>query len=234
MWNEHIIAYWAKRIGLEPNDFEGKGLTIHFIPLEHPRLFIYRFGERTMVLLPDNTPSAIQETTHALSDDSDETITAAFSALQPTFRYTDPIYFWKGEPPVVQNDAIRILTHDDAALFDELQATCSEEDRDLAEISIEDIAPHGYFVDDKLVSVASLLEETEDIVDIGVITHPDYRRRGFSVALTKAVTAWALAQGKDVQYTSQNTNLASINVAEKSGFTLFMTETVYGIEGLAD
>lgn len=47
----------------------------------------------------------------------------------------------------------------------------------------------GAFVDDRLVAMAATHFATPDVVEIGnIVTHPDYRRRGFASACTSALT----------------------------------------------
>jgi RimJ/RimL family protein N-acetyltransferase len=57
--------------------------------------------------------------------------------------------------------------------------------------------------------------------EVGIHTHPDYRRRGLATAVVAAAAAHALSQGYDeVGWHCGEENVGSQGVAEKVGFTL--------------
>ena len=54
----------------------------------------------------------------------------------------------------------------------------------------------------------------------GVITHPDYRKRGYSTRIVSHCIAKILEQGKDAILSTAETNVSMITAAKKAGFIL--------------
>jgi GNAT superfamily N-acetyltransferase len=58
--------------------------------------------------------------------------------------------------------------------------------------------------------------------DVGLVTHPDHRGRGLATRVAGTMLAWARDEGYGLaRYRALATNLASLRVAEKLGFTPF-------------
>lgn len=74
-----------------------------------------------------------------------------------------------------------------------------------------------------LVAAASAYEHS-GFVDPGVLTHPDYRRRGFGSAALHALCQWAIRQERVLQYRCNQENAASRRLALRLGFTQFSTQ----------
>jgi len=130
---------------------------------------------------------------------------------------------------VTPSEDIRPLGAADAALLDALKDACMPQEREVSLITIDDPLVVGYFEDGVLLGVASLLEKSRTIVDIGILTHPQYRGLKIAKRLTRDLRDRALAQGKIVQYIYQEANIASKSVAQAVGFELFLIEEGYGL-----
>lgn len=78
----------------------------------------------------------------------------------------------------------------------------------------------GAFVDGRLVAMASSFFVGERFEDIGVITEPEHRGRGLSVACAGALCEDILARGRRPTWGTSPDNTASLRVAEKLGFVL--------------
>lgn len=74
-----------------------------------------------------------------------------------------------------------------------------------------------------LVAAASAYERT-GFVDPGVLTHPDFRGRGFGSAAVHAVCEWAIRQNRIMQYRCNRENPASMGLARRLGFTQFVVQ----------
>ena len=118
--------------------------------------------------------------------------------------------------------AARRLTIEDRAAFEGFQADASEQDRDDAFVEIDHWAVFGCFDGDRLVSAASVcLWENAPIADLGVLTLPNVRGRGFARAVVLMISDFSRRQGYEPQYRCQLDNLASIALAKSCGFALF-------------
>ena len=65
---------------------------------------------------------------------------------------------------------------DETALFN-LQQSVTEREKELGDVQINHPVVVGWFSDNKLLSVGSLIIEN-GIADIGILTHPQARRKG--------------------------------------------------------
>jgi predicted GNAT family acetyltransferase len=54
-------------------------------------------------------------------------------------------------------------------------------------VSLSDPIVYGCFVDNKIVSVASLWNWGERLSDIGILTHPDYRYKGYAKSVCQTL-----------------------------------------------
>jgi predicted GNAT family acetyltransferase len=61
----------------------------------------------------------------------------------------------------------------------------------------------------------------ELIVEVGVDTHPDFRRRGFGKAVVSAMTEALLKQGRIPVYRCSEDNIASLRLAQSVGYETY-------------
>lgn len=74
-----------------------------------------------------------------------------------------------------------------------------------------------------LVTAASAFDRS-GFVDPGVLTHPDYRGRGFGSAAIHAICQWAIREKRLIQYRCNRDNRASQGVARRLGFTQYVIQ----------
>jgi predicted GNAT family acetyltransferase len=80
----------------------------------------------------------------------------------------------------------------------------------------------GCFDGDRLVSAASAcLWENAPVADLGVLTLPDVRGRGFARTVVLTISDFARREGYEPQYRCQLDNLTSVALAKSCGFALF-------------
>lgn len=116
----------------------------------------------------------------------------------------------------------RRLTEDDRAVFDIFYDTASEQDREDAWVEWDHWAVFGYVDHDRLVSAASMnVWPDSAIADLGVLTLPDARGKGFARAVVAAINHFSRHHGYEPQYRCQTDNLASVALARSCGLTLF-------------
>lgn len=126
---------------------------------------------------------------------------------------------------------VRRLTEADGSAFAEFQSSASEDDLDAAYVELDHWAVFGAFEQDRLVCAASMYPwEKSHLADLGILTLPDFRGRGYGRRVLRAICANAVEQGYEPQYRCQLDNLASKALAEASGLTLFGTWDVASSE----
>ena len=114
----------------------------------------------------------------------------------------------------------REIAADDAYALDVLRDACGM--RDWAEGSFDRVpALFGCFEDDRLVAASNLTAWRVGDDRIGVVTHPEFRRRGYGAAVASAATERALRTTTVAEWRARGTNTASIELALKLGFARY-------------
>ena len=121
---------------------------------------------------------------------------------------------------------VRVLAAGDRLLLDALQAAAGADATEEAEVDVEDPVAVGIDEDGRLLASASLLEESGDAVDVGVLVDPAERRRGLGVAVVRDVAERAASRGRLIQYRCNCENEASTRLARACGFTVWGVLTV--------
>lgn len=122
---------------------------------------------------------------------------------------------------------LRQLTEADGELMTALQAANTPEDVDEAYIAVTHEIAFGCFHGEQLVAAASGYERT-GFLDLGVLTHPDFRRKGLGKSVVGAACDWANQKGMIAQYRHNAHNISSQNVATSLNFRKYFTsEGIY-------
>jgi GNAT superfamily N-acetyltransferase len=217
-----ILQHWATTLHVPPEAFHEPGLFVHFDMDQDDRIIVYSAGETQVVFAPPRFQSIGKP-------DGTENL-AAWLGAPLSLKWRDLVYYaTRPQPAPAAALDLRALGPEDAPLLADLQAQCSARELELAQISMDDLSVTGWFAGDRLAGVASLLQTTPDIFDIGVLTHPDARGRGIGVALTTHLRNLVTGRGDVAQYTTMESNRGSVRVAKKCGFDLFVLEEGYAI-----
>lgn len=135
-------------------------------------------------------------------------------------------YFSDEEQKLLHNErfpaTVRQLTSEDADAFAAFVSEAPEDDMDEAFVELDHWLVFGCFVEDRLVSAASMYPWSgTSFADLGVITLPQFRGKGFGKQTVRVISAQALRLGYEPQYRCQPDNVSSIRLAQASGFSLF-------------
>jgi RimJ/RimL family protein N-acetyltransferase len=87
----------------------------------------------------------------------------------------------------------------------------------------------GAFVEGRLASVACTFFVGDRYEEIGVVTEPEFRGRGLSVACSGALCLDIQGRGHYSSWTTSSDNMASLRVAEKLGFIKHRHDYLYVI-----
>lgn len=87
----------------------------------------------------------------------------------------------------------------------------------------------GALVDGRLASVACTFFRGTRHGEIGIITEPQYQRRGLSTACVLGLCADIRADGRRPSWSTSPDNVASRRVAQKAGFSLVRDDVLYVI-----
>jgi GNAT superfamily N-acetyltransferase len=118
--------------------------------------------------------------------------------------------------------AARRLSERDAVAFAAFRSEASAQDQDGALVELDHWAVFGVFEQERLVSAASMYPwDSAAIADLGVLTLPGWRGKGYARALVRSISRHALGLAHQPQYRCQLDNSASTALARAAGFSLF-------------
>ena len=118
---------------------------------------------------------------------------------------------------------LRQLTPADAAAMALLHQACPPEDVDEGYVEVDHEIAAGCFAGDQLVAAASGYTRA-GFMDLGVLTHPAYRRLGLGKAAVGALCEWTLAREMIPQYRCNVNNLGSHGVAVGLNFQFYFRQ----------
>ena len=101
-----------------------------------------------------------------------------------------------------------------------LHAANTPEDVDEGYVEVTHQIAFGCFLDEQLVAAASGYERT-GFLDIGVLTHPEFRKKGLGKSAVGALCDWANQNGMIAQYRHDVLNTSSQNVARSLNFQMY-------------
>ena len=141
----------------------------------------------------------------------------------------DYLFYFPADVAAALNPAepsrnVRRLTADDEAAFAAFYTASSEDDLDAAYVELDHWLVFGAFDGDRLVCAASMYPWQESkIADMGVLTLPAYRGKGYARDTVHAISKHASSLGYEPQYRCQLDNQASVSLAKSAGLVLFGT-----------
>ena len=115
------------------------------------------------------------------------------------------------------NFNVRQLSLSDEAYLSVLHSNCAPEEVDDGFVEINHEIVFGCFHDSELVSVASGYRMA-GFMDIGVLTHTNFRKLGLGKVVVGAICTWAIAHNIIAQYRSNIHNTGSLGVARSLNF----------------
>jgi GNAT superfamily N-acetyltransferase len=138
----------------------------------------------------------------------------------------DDLRTWEG-PADVYTRRLEPASVSDRRAFEDFLKSCTEDDQEEAAMDLDDEAIMGAFEGSVVVSSASVYERT-GFLDFGSLTQASHRRRGLGKAVVSQLSSWCLQRGFIPQYRCEDTNQASLALAESVGFRRhFIQESVW-------
>jgi GNAT superfamily N-acetyltransferase len=209
-----VLAYWAGRLGVDPDALDRDGLVVLVDGRE------LAVGRRTTIRTARGT---------LLLADPAEVATAAadpaayVADVEARARGVGLIHYGgtTGADP-----RVRVLGAADRLLLEELQRAAGDDATEEADVDVEHPLAVGIVDGGSLLAIASLLDEGDTAVDVGVLVAPAARGRGLGTAVVADVTRRAAEDGGLVQYRCNLDNEASQRLARACGFELWGVFTV--------
>jgi predicted GNAT family acetyltransferase len=212
-----VLAFWAEELGVDVGELDRDGLVVVSDPREFAaaRRATIRTARGTLLL------AAPVEAVVAAAD------AEAYAAhVAARARAVGLLHYRATAPGGDPDPRIRVLGGADRALLDALQEVAGADASEEADVDVEHPLAVGIVEDGRLVAIASLLDEVDTAVDVGVLVDPALRGRGLGAAVVADVTRRATSSGRLVQYRCNEENDASAGLARSCGFALWGVLTV--------
>ena len=230
---ESILDHWAERARVPRASLDRHGTEIHVRPSSEldSRVILLEFETSSVLSIPYVLASDLPEEAirpREAKTTSDELV-AGWLHGDLSLSTCDFFYYLEPhQPQPTVPPALRRLDAKDCDALENLQARSSRRDLERSQIAIDDPLVLGYFQDQQLMSVASLLYRGNRVADVGVLTSPEARGRGLARLVVDHLGWLGQARGKLVQYSSQHDNPMSSRVAEGLDYRLCVTVTAFG------
>lgn len=238
-----VLKPWTRRLGcslrvlaqpgttLQPkarND-QGRALT----------LTLWHAGAHTVVEAPSalrGIVRAVLATMPAQTSIEAEDLAGAWARLghdAPLNREVTRFHYMHAETfrPVDPPDGFRIRTlkRDDRFALKALHDVCEPEAVDAAEVSVDDTIGIACIHEGAIVAVATGFWFLS-FMDIGVLTHPDFRRQGLGASVVTALARWCQVRGIVAQYRYDVRNTGSRRLAERLNFEPMIRQETLDIQ----
>ena len=115
----------------------------------------------------------------------------------------------------------RRLTEQDLPELRRLAAACGPTAWEHSGIDPARPPVFGCFAGSTLAAAGMLERWGDRLLQVGIVTHPDHRGRGYGKAVVSAMTAHGLATGGILQYRTLQANRPSVGIARSLGFQRF-------------
>jgi len=214
---KRVLALWSSQLDVEPASLDRDGLVVvaDHRDFAAQRRSTIRTARGTLVL------AAPAEEAVAVADP-----TAYSSDVAARARGIGLLHYLGGLPAGAGDPRVRALAASDRPFLDALQKAAGAAETEEAEVDVDHPLAVGIIEHGRLLAIASLLDEGNDAVDVGVLVDPAERQRGLGVAVVREVTERAARSQRLVQYRCNRENEASAGLASACGFTLWGVLTI--------
>lgn len=213
---QRVLALWGSVLGGEPLlDRDGLVVVEDRRDFAAERRATIRTARGTLLLAaPAELPVAVADPAAYASD------------VAARARGVGLLHYLGGPPAGERDPRVRVLAAEDRPLLDALQKAAGAAATEEAEVDVEDPLAVGISEDGRLLAIASLLDEGDHAVDVGVLVDPAKRRRGLGSAVVCEAAERAARSRRLIQYRCNRENEASARLARACGFTLWGVLTI--------
>jgi hypothetical protein len=221
--------FWAAFLGIGPSEWGAPGVSFraHVGLLGYQGLWIFRRMQRVVVSAPAQWVSRIAHMLDGWGQErlmDPDSLVEAFGAdatriIGPTFQGAlDPARLVAPPHPLVRP----LDPHDDAAVA-QFRAACGQDAWESSGLDAAPVWRHAHVEQGVITAMAGYRAWREDVGDPCILTRPDFRGGRRGMAVTAAVVAQALANGKLVLFQTLESNQAAVRIALSLGYERYAT-----------
>lgn len=218
-----IAVHWSTKLGCPIEALAQRETTLVALPPLHRWLgaFFFHTGSALVVTAPLPYLSVLHDAVDGRQPNEIFTIERAreiFGVQAETI--VGPA--WLGYADSSDNHRLmgghaRQLHAEDAAALRTLRLACASE-WELSGITAASPVIYGVFADDVLAAAGTVEDSGMDILNLGIITHPDCRRQGYGRMVAAALTRYGMARNAVMQYRTLQSNAGSMAIAASLGY----------------
>jgi len=214
---KRALAFWGGQLGVESAllDRDGLVVVVDHRDFAAQRRATIRTTRGTLLLAAPNEEAVAVADPVAYSSD-----------VAGRARGIGLLHYLSDSPARERHPRVRVLAAADRPLLEALHKAAGAAETEEAEVDVEHPLAVGIVEHGRLLAIASLLDESEEAVDVGVLVDPAERRRGLGVAVVREVAGRAARSQRLVQYRCNRENEASARLARACGFTLWGVLTI--------
>lgn len=222
-----VAAYWASFLGCAPEQLEASGTRVmpHAGLKGYRGAYLFRRNESCVISVPAPLlPSATAQWNGQNAATSFDITRLRLFFGDAIERFVGPAwqgFTWAGAFRPAEQEGVRPLTAEDAPALQQLAAACGEQAWEHSGIGGADQMVFGVYLGDMLVGAGMGEPRAATLLYIGIITHPDYRGRGYGRAIVSAITAHGLELGLVPWYQTLAANIPSVAIARALGFSQY-------------
>lgn len=230
---EKIRKGWATYFNCSSNDFQSPGTKIisskDFV--DSKMAIIWHIGKMAFVQIDPAFSDRffeLREKTLTPMNISAADVCSFFGDKQVSLDHTDYIYYLSPNEFIPfspeEEFTVRQLSMKDKKDLDALHKACPFDEVDNAYVHIDHELAFGAFFEHKLVSAASAYDWRGFAVDAGVLTRPDFRRKGLGKAVISAICEKEIVNDRIMQYRAHIELISSWKIPESLGFKRYYKE----------
>jgi len=213
-----VTSCWASRLGCSTESLLAQPLHVvtHGAALaDYEGIFaLFRDDAATVSFPPDQVESLRRLVpSQPVTPDgfADAFADAGFTVIGPaTIGYAEAV-----SPPFHE---VRALSKSDVPAARALKAACTAIEWEYGGSLVGENPTSGVFVGSDLIALAGYEVWGDTIAHIAIITHPEFRGRGYGRSAVSHLAARALSAGLVPQYRTLESNRDSVRIADSLGF----------------
>lgn len=218
-----IRQHWTLRLGCSIDTLSEAEVTV--LPQDALSgwhgAFLFRHGPACVISVPESFVDRVGEMVDGARPDDVFTVPCADSMFGPAAeRIIGPAWLGYADGldfrPVLSTRT-RALSPEDLPALQRLAAACGPEWEDSG-ITFESPLVFGRFVQGELVAAGTVERTSQEILNVGIVTHPEHRAQGYGKEVVTALTSYGLERGGIMQYRTLESNVPSLRIARALGY----------------
>ena len=229
-----VDAYWATQFGCSPEELFAPPLRVltHGPELADYRgvLALFRNGSAIVSIPPDHAEPLRALLAAIPNGCSPETLVSALRSI--SVAVLGPAFLGYAEAVSPEVHPARVLSLDDATALDAMERSFDPIEWEHGGSRIQDPCS-AVFVGPQIAALAGYQVWGGTIAHISIITHPDFRGRGFGRSAVAHLARRAITAGLVPQYRTLDSNRPSLRIADELGFARYATSLAVRLKELA-